>query len=436
MSWLGVFRFHQWAVKAGAPAGQGAQANIKEPRSLEQHIANLRAGRPFFLMTSLQLPITIPPSSMNTSDFNYHLPPSSIAQTPIEPRDASRLLVLHRDRETLEHKIFREIGEYLKPNDLLVLNQTRVIPARIFAKKETGGRVELLLLRRRDELTWEALAGGKGLRAGNQVIVESKDSSLWTDSAKSGDFAVRVEIIEILNGSERLIRFSEPIEPYLPKVGHVPLPPYIHEKLTDPERYQTVYAREPGSAAAPTAGLHFTPRLMNELQTLGVNFAYVTLHVGLDTFAPVTEDNPKEHKIHTEWCELPQETADAINQTREAGGRIIAVGTTSVRTLETAGRYSILDNSNDDHRISNIESRVSNPEYRISPFTGPTSLFILPGYEFKVVDALITNFHLPKSTLIMLVSAFAGRERILSAYETAIREGYRFYSFGDAMLIL
>lgn len=342
---------------------------------------------------------------MNTSDFNYHLPESSIAQTPLEPRDSSRLLVLHRDTGTLEHIIFREIGEYLKPNDLLILNRTRVIPARIFARKLTGGKIELLLLRRRDLLRWEALVGGKGLRVGSKVKVDNGPEAT---------------IIEFLDGAERLLLFSEPIEPYFPKVGHVPLPPYIHEKLSDPERYQTVYARDPGSAAAPTAGLHFTPRLLEELQAKGIKIAYVTLHVGLDTFAPVTEDNPEKHKIHTEWCELSQETANAINQTREAGGRIIAVGTTSVRTLETAGSQSSIKN-----RQSKIES-----------FTGPTSIYILPGYEFKVVDAMITNFHLPKSTLIMLVSAFAGREKVLETYETAIREGYRFYSFGDAMLIL
>ncbi len=344
---------------------------------------------------------------MQTSDFDYLLPESSIAQTPVEPRDASRLLVLHRDTGGLEHRVFREIGEYLRAGDLLVLNQTRVIPARIYARKETGGRVELLLLRRRDELTWEALVGGKGLRVGKRVQIENGPEA---------------EIVEFLEGSERLIKFSEPIEPYFSRVGNVPLPPYIHEKLDDPERYQTVYAREPGSAAAPTAGLHFTPRLLDELQAKGVKVAYVTLHVGLDTFAPVTEENPEEHVIHTEWCELTQETADLINQTKRAGGRVIAVGTTSVRTLETAGQQSIFDNSNVEHRIS--------------PFIGPTSLYILPGFQFKVVDALITNFHLPKSTLLMLVSAFAGREKILETYKIVIQEGYRFYSFGDAMLIL
>jgi S-adenosylmethionine:tRNA ribosyltransferase-isomerase len=342
---------------------------------------------------------------VNTSDFDYSLPASSIAQTPLEPRDSSRLLVLKRDTGTLEHRIFREIGEYLRPNDLLVLNQTRVIPARIYARKPTGGRVELLLLRRRDLLRWEALVGGKGLRVGSKVRVEGGPEAT---------------ILEFLDGAERLLLFSEPIEPYFPKVGNVPLPPYIHKKLTDPERYQTVYAREPGSAAAPTAGLHFTPRLLEELQGLGVKIAYVTLHVGLDTFAPVTESDPSRHKIHTEWCELPQETADAINQASETGGRIIAVGTTSVRTLETAG----------------AQSKIENRKSKIEPFSGPTSLYILPGYQFKTVDAMITNFHLPKSTLIMLVSAFAGREKILETYRIAIKEGYRFYSFGDAMLIV
>jgi S-adenosylmethionine:tRNA ribosyltransferase-isomerase len=369
---------------------------------------------------------------MKTSDFDYHLPESFIAQTPLEPRDSSRLLVLSRETGNLEHRIFNQIGEYLNPNDLLILNQTRVIPARIYARKQTGGKVELLLLRRRDTLVWEVLVGGKGMTVGKKVIVESNDSSRW--GAKSGDpsagseqrFAVRAEIISILNGSERLVKFSEPIEPYFPKIGNVPLPPYIHEKLDDPERYQTVYAREPGSAAAPTAGLHFTPRLLDELKVKGVKIAYVTLHVGLDTFAPVTEDDPEGHKIHTEWCELSQKTADAINETRANGGRVIAVGTTSVRTLESAAQRTV------DRRPQTLHR----PSSMVKAFIGPTSLYILPGYQFKVVDAIITNFHLPKSTLIMLVSAFAGREKILDTYKIAIKEGYRFYSFGDAMLIL
>lgn len=353
---------------------------------------------------------------MKTSDFDYELPESSIAQTPAEPRDSSRLLVLNRDAGTIEHKIFRDIIDYLKPNDLLVLNRTRVIPARIFAKKETGGRVELLLLRRRDEITWEALVGGRGLRVGRLLYVEN---------------GPQAEIIEILEGARRLIKFSEPIEPYFSKVGNIPLPPYIHEKLNDPERYQTVYSRDTGSVAAPTAGLHFTPHLLDQLKDKGVKIVYVTLHVGLDTFAPVTEDDPEEHKIHTEWCELPQETADLINEIKDSGGRVVAVGTTSVRTLESAGEKGILEPGK-----SNIESQIPNPEYRVSAFTGPTDIFILPGYQFQIVDAIITNFHLPKSTLIMLVSAFAGREKILETYNTAIQEDYRFYSFGDAMFII
>ena len=352
---------------------------------------------------------------MKTSDFDYDLPETSIAQTPVEPRDSSRLLVLHRDTGELEHRIFREVVDYLRAGDLLILNQTRVIPARIYAHKETGGRVELLLLRRRDELTWEALVGGKGLRVGKKIEIEN---------------GPQAEVIELLHGSERLIQFSEPIEPYFSKVGNVPLPPYIHEKLSDPERYQTVYAREPGSAAAPTAGLHFTPRLLEGLRDKGVRIAYVTLHVGLDTFAPVNEEDPEEHVIHTEWCELPQETADLINQTKEAGGRVIGVGTTSVRTLESAG------SGNRSLGTSSPDSQLPNNDAQVSPFMGSTKLFILPGYKFQVVDVMITNFHLPKSTLLMLVSAFAGREKILETYEIAIQEGYRFYSFGDAMIIL
>jgi S-adenosylmethionine:tRNA ribosyltransferase-isomerase len=376
---------------------------------------------------------------VQTSDFNYHLPESSIAQTPLEPRDSSRLLVFHRGSGELEHRIFREIGAYLHPDDLLVLNQTRVIPARIFARKPTGGRVELLLLRRLDELTWQCLVGGKGLRHGAQVTVESHSG-----------IAIGAEIVEVLNGSERHIRFTEPIEPWFPKIGNVPLPPYIHEALKDSERYQTVYAREPGSAAAPTAGLHFTSRLLDELQGRGIKLAYLTLHVGLDTFASVTESDPQQHKIHTEWCELDQSAADLINRTKQSGGRVIAVGTTSVRTLESAwdgnqgsrpisGSQALHPDSRfptPESRLPNIEPRISNIASRVSAFIGPTSLYILPGYQFKVVDAMVTNFHLPKSTLIMLVSAFAGRERVLQAYEVALHSGYRFYSFGDAMLIL
>jgi S-adenosylmethionine:tRNA ribosyltransferase-isomerase len=336
---------------------------------------------------------------MKTSDFDYNLPESFIAQTPVEPRDSSRLMVLNRTSGQIEHRIFRQIGDYLRPGDLLVLNQTRVIPARLSAWKETGGKVEILLLRREDERTWETLVGGKGLVAGKVLRLAD---------------GLEAEIVSVLEGSRRRVRFAEPVESHLPQDGQMPLPPYIHEKLTDPERYQTVYSKTPGSAAAPTAGLHFTPRLLDELRAKGIDLAYVTLHVGLDTFAPVTEADPAEHKIHTEWCELTPDVAEKINAAKRAGGRVIAVGTTSVRTLESAAI----------------------PDSQVTPFSGPTSIYILPGYEYQVVDAMITNFHLPKSTLIMLVSAFAGREMILNAYETAKREGYRFFSFGDAMLIL
>ena len=327
-----------------------------------------------------------------------------IAQTPAEPRDASRLLVLHRETGAIEHRTFRDVGEYLRKDDLLVLNQTRVIPARIYARKPTGGRVELLLLRRLDPVTWTALMGGKGLPAGRQFELEGGPTA---------------SIISALDGAQRLIRFSEPIEGFLSRAGHVPLPPYIHERLQDPERYQTVYARQPGSAAAPTAGLHFTPQLLEGLRSQGIQQGFVTLHVGLDTFAPVVESDALQHRIHSEWCEVSLETATMINAAREHAARVVAVGTTSVRTLESAARYSYL-------------GRFP----RIAPYSGDTDLYILPGYTFRVVSAMITNFHLPKSTLLMLVSAFAGRELILSTYETAKREGYRFYSFGDAMLIL
>jgi S-adenosylmethionine:tRNA ribosyltransferase-isomerase len=336
-----------------------------------------------------------------TSDFDYNLPPERIAQTPVEPRHSSRLMVMDRHSGELEHKIFWDLPDFLQKNDLLIMNDTRVIPARIFAKKiPDGGKVELLLLKKQSELVWEALVGGKGLKKGKLVLTAD---------------GLKATISEVLDGSKRVIEFSEPIESHLKQIGNVPLPPYIHETLADPERYQTIYSRQPGSAAAPTAGLHFSPELLTRIKDLGVKLAYVDLHVGLDTFAPVTEEMADEHHIHTEWCELSQTTADLINQIRKNGGRVIAVGTTSVRTLESAA--------------SNLINGI------IAPFQGPTSLFILPGYQFRLVDAMITNFHLPKSTLLMLVSAFAGRDHILSAYRTAIEQKYRFFSFGDAMFI-
>ncbi|MDO9120147.1 MAG: tRNA preQ1(34) S-adenosylmethionine ribosyltransferase-isomerase QueA, partial [Anaerolineaceae bacterium] len=314
----------------------------------------------------------------------------------------SRLMILRRGQDVIDDTAFKDVGSYLKAGDLLVVNQTRVIPARLFARKVTGGKVELLLLKRIEPDVWEALVGGKGLKPGVKVTVEDGPET---------------EILEDLGASRRLIKFLSPIENLLPNVGEMPLPPYIHTPLANPDRYQTVYSKESGSAAAPTAGLHFTPRLMSELEEAGIQIAKVTLHVGLDTFMPVSEDNPLDHVIHSEWCEVTADTAELINRTKEKGGLVIAVGTTSVRTLESAAVGSSIPN-------------------QVSAISGPTQLFILPGFEFKVVDAIITNFHLPQSSLIMLVSAFAGREKVLNAYETAIQRGYRFYSFGDAMLIL
>jgi S-adenosylmethionine:tRNA ribosyltransferase-isomerase len=340
---------------------------------------------------------------LKTSDFDYDLPTEYIAQTPIEPRDAARLMVLDRNSGSITHTNFRDIGVYLHPNDLLVLNETRVIPARLYAAKLPGrGRVELLLLNKKEDLAWEVLVGGKGLREGRQLRVEGGPMG---------------EVVAVLGGPRRLIRFHEPIEPLLADIGHVPLPPYIKTHLDDPERYQTIYAHQPGSVAAPTAGLHFTQQLIDRLVTQGVRFTTLALHIGMDTFAPVTEEDPHQHAIHTEYCQVTPKTASMINDTRRSGGRILAVGTTSVRTLESATSYA------------------SDGEL-VGAFEGATNLFILPGYEFKAVDGMITNFHLPRSSLIMLVSAFCGRERILGAYEIAKEQRYRFYSFGDAMLIL
>jgi S-adenosylmethionine:tRNA ribosyltransferase-isomerase len=339
---------------------------------------------------------------VKTSQFDYILPPEFIAQTPVEPRDHSRLMVSNRNTGDVKHASFNQIGDFLQKGDLLVINRTRVFPARIIAKKQTGGSVEILLLRKENELTWEVLVGGKGIKLGSILEIPEK---------------INAEVISVLEGSRRLLKFNIPIDPYLPRIGQMPLPPYIHEKLMNPERYQTVYADHTGSAAAPTAGLHFTERLIQSLDRIGVQFAEVTLHVGLDTFAPVTEENADEHLIHREWCEVTQTTVDLINRAYLEKKRIIAVGTTSVRTLETAARNAKMDNI-------------------IGTFSGMTDLYILPGYSFKVVDGMVTNFHLPKSTLLMLVSAMAGWENIRRWYEIAKEEKYRFYSFGDAMMIL
>ncbi|MDY7039683.1 MAG: tRNA preQ1(34) S-adenosylmethionine ribosyltransferase-isomerase QueA [Chloroflexota bacterium] len=340
---------------------------------------------------------------MKTTDFDYELPPKLIAQTPIEPRDASRLLVVDRESGQLNHRIFRDIGEYLRPGDLLVANESRVIPARLHARKvPTGGKVELLLVAKRDECAWEALVKGRKLLPGHKLAIGD------------GERQVVGQVLNITDAGGRLIAFEQPVEPLLDESGIVPLPPYIHTPLADAERYQTVYARREGSVAAPTAGLHFTPGLMRSLRRAGVGLAFVTLDIGLDTFRPVKEERIEDHAMHTERCELSPQVAQQINQARREERRVIAVGTTTVRVLEAAA----------------LESQT------VQPFSGPTDLFIYPGFQFRVVDALITNFHLPRSTLLMLVSAFAGRELIFKAYQAAIHERYRFYSFGDAMLIL
>lgn len=340
---------------------------------------------------------------MRTAEFDYELPPDCIAQRPASPRDSSRLMVLDRGRGSIEHTEFARLPEFLRPGDTVVLNQTRVIPARLRVRKApSGGRGELLLLRRHGPRTWEALAGGSGHRPGTRLKVVG------------GPWA---EIVEDLGGARRMVRFDNDISLELDRLGVPPLPPYIHEPLRDPSDYQTVFARHPGSAAAPTAGLHFTEHLLDQLIERGVAVFRLTLHIGLDTFLPVTETDPSNHPIHTEWFQVEPEVMRAVEQARQTGGRVIAIGTTSVRALETAARRGVSGDG-------------------LAPFEGPTDLFILPGFEFRVVDALVTNFHLPRSTLLMMVAAFAGRERILEAYEVAKAKSYRFYSFGDAMLIL
>ena len=365
---------------------------------------------------------------MRTDDFDYHLPPELIAQTPVEPRDASRLLVLDRANGGVEHRRFTDILELIPANAVLVLNHSRVIPARLYGRrKDTGGRVELLLLRREEAGVWQALGRpGRGLRPGSVIRLEPPESSApeqnptaLTLSGIPADQSVEAEVLSVGEEGIRRIRLS--VESGIDQLGEMPLPPYIHQPLTDPERYQTVYSREPGSAAAPTAGLHFTPRLLDALRAKGVETAFVTLHVGLDTFRPVSEDNPQEHAIHTEYYELPAETAEILSGARAQDRPIIAVGTTSVRTLEQVGK--------------DLEESGELGVNSIKPVSGQADLYILPGHQFRLVDGMITNFHLPRSTLVMLVSAFAGRENILAAYQEAIREKYRFYSFGDAMLI-
>lgn len=341
---------------------------------------------------------------METRDFEYYLPPSFIAQTPVEPRDSSRLMVLSRANAMIEHRRFHQIVDLLRPGDVLVCNDSRVIPARLWGRKETGGKIEILLLRRLEEGLWEIL-----VRPGRKVAVGAK--LIVGNGARGGNGAsVEGEVLERTEHGTRLVRFSQ--EETLEALGEVPLPPYIHVRLDTPERYQTVYAREKGSVAAPTAGLHFTPQLMESVRAKGVDIAFVTLHVGLDSFRPVRVEDPRQHDMHQEYCEVSKEVALKLSKARSEGRRIIAAGTTTVRALEQAALGG--DGG---------------------PFRGWAKLMILPGHDFKSVDGLITNFHLPRSSLLMLVSAFAGREFVLRAYQEAIDCGYRFYSFGDAMAI-
>ena len=370
---------------------------------------------------------------MRTCDFDYQLPPELIAQTPLEPRDSSRLLVLHRATGRVEHRDFAHIIEYVNPGDVMVFNQSRVIPARIYGiREDTGGNVELLLLRREGPGTWQALAQpARRLRPGVKIIVALHEQRPSHSPSHQGDADVgsqpslEVEILASHLDGIKTVRLDD--EGDIDFLGEMPLPPYIHRRLDDPERYQTVYAQEPGSVAAPTAGLHFTRQLMGNVKELGVELAFVTLHVGLDTFRPVQDEDPTNHKIHTEYFELGPETARLLNNARSEGRRIIAVGTTSVRALEQTAQLML------------HQGRV-----QFAPTSGQASLYILPGHKFQAVDGLITNFHLPRSTLLMLVSAFAGRDPavgsglglVLRAYQEAIEARYRFYSFGDAMLIL
>ena len=365
---------------------------------------------------------------VKTSDFEYDLPETYIAQKPVEPRDSSRLLVIDRAKGTLTHRVFREIGEFLQPGDLLVANESRVFPARLFAlKMPAKGKVELLLLSRRDELTWEALVKGRKTPVGTRLAL-SRPGQPADKSALQG------EIVAWTESGGRLIRWDRPIDPFLDELGVVPLPPYIRTPIADPERYQTVYARTRGSVAAPTAGLHFTPELLLALRHRGVELAYLDLEIGLDTFRPVKTEKVKEHHIHTERCTLSPQVARQVNQAKLEGRRVIAVGTTSVRVLETAARGRQSCKPSDPDRSPADDTACG--WQTVSAFSGTTDLFIYPGFHFRFVDALITNFHLPRSSLLMLVSALAGRELILAAYEEAKRERYRFFSFGDAMIIL
>lgn len=342
---------------------------------------------------------------MKKEDFYYDLPKEYIAQTPIEPRDHSKMLVVHRSEDRIEHRHFYDILDYLTDKDCLILNNTRVLPARLYGiKEDTGARVEFLLLKQKEKDVWEVITGpGKRAKEGTKFTF--------------GDGILHAEVLSVLENGNRLAKFTyegDTIFPVLEKIGEMPLPHYITKKLENGERYQTVYSKELGSAAAPTAGLHFTPELLQKIRDKGVKIGFVTLHVGIGTFRPVKAENIEDHHMHSEHYHLPKETADLINQTKANGGRVIAVGTTSCRTLESVATYCGEIREADDW----------------------TSIFIYPGYKFKCIDGLLTNFHLPESTLIMLVSAFYDREKILEIYKTAVQEKYRFFSFGDCMLLI
>lgn len=341
---------------------------------------------------------------MNLKDFYFDLPEELIAQEPLTERDASRLLVLDKETGEIQHRVFRDIVQYLRAGDCLVLNNTRVIPARLYGvKKETGSGIEFLLLKRMEKDVWEVmLRPGKKAKVGARFLF--------------GNGELEAEILDIVEGGNRIVRFyyEGVFEAVLDRLGNMPLPPYITKELQDKERYQTVYSKHEGSAAAPTAGLHFTPALLEKLQQMGIRIAYITLHVGLGTFRPVKVENILEHTMHSEYFDVSTEAAEIINSTKAAGGRIISVGTTSTRTVES----------------------IAAEDGTINAKSGWTDIFIYPGYRFKTIDGLITNFHLPESTLLMLVSALAGRENIMNAYHTAVKERYRFFSFGDAMLII
>ncbi len=341
---------------------------------------------------------------MQVEEFDFELPEEMIAQKPAEPRDESRLMVVNRKQDQLEHRRFKDIIDYLGPGDLLVRNNTEVIPARLFGtKKETGGKVEVLLLNQKELDCWEVLVSANGkVKVGTEIVFGD------------GLLAAEVKSVTDFGGREVEFEYEGVFEEILDQLGNMPLPPYITEELEEPDKYQTVYAEKRGAAAAPTAGLHFTERLLTQLKEQGVKIADITLHVGLGTFRPVRVEEVEEHEMHSEYYEVPAETAQMIEKTKKAGKKVIAVGTTTTRTLET----------------------VADKQGKITSDKGWTDIFIYPGYQFKAIDGLITNFHLPESTLIMMVAAFAGKEQIFNAYETAKEKGYRFYSFGDGMLIL